>query len=147
MPDLTGMTMDEARAELTRLELEFSGQTLEDAPRFEQNEVVSTNPAAGATVNKGDGVTLTIATGSVNVPDVTGKTEADALDILQREYGFTVTIDRQYSNDQPNGYVAGQTPQSGLASGGSTVTIVVSRGEEPVTEPEPEPDPGGGADG
>ncbi len=147
LPDLTGMTEAEARAELTRLELEFSGQTLEDAPRFDQNEVVSTNPAAGATVKKGDGVTLTIATGSVNVPDVTGETEADALDMLQREYGFTVTIEREYSNDQPSGYVAGQTPQSGLVRGGSTVTIVVSRGEEPVPDPEPEPDQGGGEDG
>lgn len=99
------------RADSTRARVQWA--TLEDAPRFDQNEVVSTNPAAGATVKKGDGVTLTIATGSVNVPDVTGQTEADALDMLQREYGFTVTIEREYSNDQPSGYVAGQNEQIG----------------------------------
>jgi beta-lactam-binding protein with PASTA domain/predicted Ser/Thr protein kinase len=70
----------------------------------------------------------------VKVPGVTGEDEVTATLALQRA-GFEVDVDR-IAKEQPQGTVIEQDPSGGeLADEGSTVTLAVSLGPEPVTVP------------
>jgi beta-lactam-binding protein with PASTA domain/predicted Ser/Thr protein kinase len=70
----------------------------------------------------------------VKVPGVTGEDEVTATLALQRA-GFDADVDR-IVKEQPEGTVIEQDPAGGeLADEGSTVTLVVSLGPEPVAVP------------
>lgn len=68
----------------------------------------------------------------VNVPNVMGMVQEQAINELE-DAGFTAKVEEQYSTDDDKGNVIDQTPKGGsTAEKGSTVTIVVSQGAEPV---------------
>ncbi|MCW2526145.1 MAG: spk [Pseudonocardiales bacterium] len=99
--------------------------------------VVTTTPAGGAEVKKGDVVTVVVSTGPpiINVADVTGKVEADATKTLT-DAGFKVTSAPTFSDTVPAGVVISQnpvanTPQRKFA----TITITVSKGQDLVEVP------------
>ena len=71
----------------------------------------------------------------VEVPGVVGQTEDRATEALEGA-GFEVEVDREFNEDVPRQEVFEQDPQAGeRVDRGSTVTITVSRGEEPVPVP------------
>ncbi|RYV50600.1 penicillin-binding protein [Pengzhenrongella frigida] len=91
-------------------------------------------PAAGT--NEVDGV-------KVGIPNVAGKSEADARAIL-RNAGFNVnTSPDQVPSTAPAGTVASTTPGSGArVAKGSVVTLVLSNGQPPAAAPaDPAADP------
>ncbi|GGO13268.1 putative serine/threonine-protein kinase [Microbispora rosea subsp. aerata] len=73
----------------------------------------------------------------VTVPTVTNQTKAAAEKAL-KEAGFKVTFGpEEYNSDVPKGAVVSTDPDGGEeADRGSTVTVIVSKGEEKVTIPE-----------
>ncbi len=68
----------------------------------------------------------------VAVPDVVGKTEAEARSLITSA-GLTVgTVTQEYSDSIPAGKVISQTPSAGTqVNAGSAVNIVVSKGTKP----------------
>lgn len=79
-------------------------------------------------------VTLTVSLGAV--PDVTGKTVADATTTLQG-VGLTVGAQQErYDDDVPKGQVISSEVEGSPAVRGSTVDLVVSRGPTPITLPD-----------
>lgn len=69
----------------------------------------------------------------VEVPDVVGETQANGTTTLEGE-GFVVAVATAYSNVVPAGTIISQDPAGGeFAAVGSTVTITVSLGEQPVS--------------
>ena len=54
----------------------------DDNPEFPQGQVTKTDPAEGTSVSAGSTVTLFVSTGNVLVPDVVGKTKAEATALL-----------------------------------------------------------------
>jgi membrane peptidoglycan carboxypeptidase len=75
------------------------------------------------------------------VPDVVGKSEADATTTLQNA-GYQVAV-RKTNRADPKGQVVNQSPR-GAALPGGTITIYVSTGYVPPAQPEQPPDPSGG---
>jgi eukaryotic-like serine/threonine-protein kinase len=72
---------------------------------------------------------------AVRVPDVVGEREDDAVETLE-DAGFEVDIERDFNPDERPGFVFEQDPQAGdEVDANSTVTITVSRGEEPEAVP------------
>ena len=71
------------------------------------------------------------------VPDVTGKTVAEATTILD-DSGFRVgTVTRQYSDTVEEGKVISQDPTSGMKRDrNTTVNLIVSQGAETLTVPD-----------
>ncbi|HAO34407.1 MAG TPA: serine/threonine protein kinase, partial [Candidatus Competibacteraceae bacterium] len=77
-----------------------------------QGEIISQNPAAGASVAPGSAVALVVSSGpeSVTVPSVVGQTQTAAADAL-KQVGLTVgTITRENSATVPAGTVISQNP-------------------------------------
>jgi serine/threonine-protein kinase len=92
-------------------------------------QVISTDPAAGSSVEKGSTVTIIVSTGveQVTVPGVVGQTENNATSTLQSR-GLDVRVETTTlgAGDPNVGRVTAQDPASGArAAKGSTVTITV----------------------
>jgi serine/threonine-protein kinase len=85
VPSLTGKTFEQAAAALQQL-----GLTAVRADAFSdtvpKDQVISTSPAAGGSVDRGGKVTVSISKGPdlVIVPDVTGKSVSDATATMQQ---------------------------------------------------------------
>ncbi|MEY2397183.1 MAG: eukaryotic-like serine/threonine-protein kinase [Actinomycetota bacterium] len=95
----------------------------------DSGNVISQDPPAGSEAAKGANVTITVSSGAekVNVPDVTGETEATARDDLTTA-GFKVTVVHQATvTPSDDGTVIDENPNGGTsATKGSTVTITVA---------------------
>jgi serine/threonine-protein kinase len=96
--------------------------------------VAAQSPVGGEQTVKGGTVAIVVSTGPeslISVPDVVGKSEADAKSALEAA-GFAVQTTSQPSADVPKGSVIAQLPVSGSkAPPGSTVVIAVSSGTPP----------------
>ncbi len=91
-----------------------------------QGRVVGTDPPAGTMLARDTEVTLLISTGPplVNVPDVRGKTSADAVSILTGA-GLSVRVSFRNVPPPQEGTVLDQTPSGGQAAPLSFVNITV----------------------
>ncbi len=78
----------------------------------------------------------TLSGEQVDVPDVIGRSEAQATKTL-KDAGFVVNVKDTYSDDVSTGFVARQSPGEGTKlKKGATVTIWVSRGPQTLQLPD-----------
>ena len=139
VPDLSNMTAEQARSELSSMGLQAQAGTAEYSDTVDKDRVARQEPAAGSSVPKNSVVTYYLSLGKqgTEVPNVVGSTEGSATTTLSNA-GFNVTSETTYSDSVPSGQVISQTPNAGeLANDGATVHLVVSAGPDPATQ-EPE---------
>jgi serine/threonine-protein kinase len=106
-------------------------------PTVKKGYVISQDKQADTLITTGTPVTLTVSKGveRVTVPDVKGKTQADATQLLTAA-GFSVSAQGVDNETVPAGQVISQTPAGGTkADKGSTVKITVSNGPPKVKVP------------
>ncbi|MBI4897792.1 MAG: Stk1 family PASTA domain-containing Ser/Thr kinase [Actinobacteria bacterium] len=122
VPEVTGLDLEDAR---TRLEKDgFSVEVTEKDGSDDEGKVLKQTPSAGGKADDGSTVTLTVASGSNDVPDVTGLSEQDATAELE-DAGFRVDVTQTEVSDlEDDGKVANQDP-TGRAKVGTTVSIEV----------------------
>lgn len=137
--DLVGMTEAEASKVLGRLGL--VPQVRRDFnDRVVEGKVYDTDPKGTSEVRAGKSVVLWVSQGTqpVTVPDVVGKELAAAQKELQGA-GFSLSeAKEEFSEVIPKGEVMAQVPIGGSqAAKKSSVSLVVSKGKEPVTEMQP----------
>lgn len=108
-----------------------------------EGHVVSQSLEQGSKVEKGSTIRLVVSKGwnpengteevDVNVPNFVGETYERTLE-LARQAGFLILVkERVYSDEYPRDTVTWQDPgEGGLLRKGSTITIIVSLGEETV---------------
>lgn len=131
MIPVVGLEVEEARKALVALglkaELEY-----EESDEYDAGTVMNASLAAGAEVDKGTLVTLTVSSGTegIEVPDVTGMTYENALSTLTGS-GFVVDRAETYSSTVEKGNVVSQNPAGDTkAPKGSSITVNVSIGKE-----------------
>lgn len=141
MPNVTGKEEDIAKDEI------LSAVESEAAMEYEFNDdipvgiVLKQQPSKGVKVNKGDKVTLTISKGEepkmVVVPNVQGKTEAEAKKEIEALGLVVGAITNAESDTVEKGIVITQTVKAGEeVSKNSIVALVISKGKAEVV-PEP----------
>ena len=138
MPDLTELPEADAIDALTEAGLDYDRSVDEFNTEVDEGLVIRTEPEALAMVAKGTRVVLYVSKGTekVQVPDVTGKTLADATKDLQAA-GLKVTSAEEFSETVPKGRVISQTPDGDVyVDAGSTVKLTVSKGEEIIIVPD-----------
>jgi beta-lactam-binding protein with PASTA domain/tRNA A-37 threonylcarbamoyl transferase component Bud32 len=136
VPDVVGLTFEEAIEELDGADLEW--QRREVFSRKPDGEVVKQNPAAEEEVVVGTTVVLNVSKGRqmVEVPNVLDQSEDSARAEL-REAGLQAEVVFAPSSEIEEGNVALQDPGPGEeAPRGSTVTLTVSTGPATVTVPD-----------
>lgn len=128
---VVGMHVDEAKKALL-------DQGLVPEIRYEVNEsydagtVLRASVQDGLLIDKGSNVILTVAEAAegVKVPSVTGKSQAEATSMLEKE-GFVVNVTESHDQTVEKGVVISQSPEADtMASAGSSITIRVSLGAE-----------------
>ena len=132
VPDLKGLTFDEAKEQLNAKGLGIKNAGTVASDKYDEGQIVSQTPDAltKAEANTTVEVTLSSGKGEVSVPSVTGMDETTAYNTLTNS-GFTPVKDYAYSADVAQGNVIEQSPNAGsLAKAGDNVKIVISRGEE-----------------
>jgi serine/threonine-protein kinase len=138
VPRLAGKDVETARAALIDVGLEVAAKTKAVySQTIAKGKVVGTDPPAGRRLKPETSVTLIVSKGKepVEVPNVTGKKQ-DAAEKILRDAGFVVDVQRVFSDTVKVGVVAEQSPSSGTADKGSTITIKVSKGPDVVTVPD-----------
>ena len=141
VPDVRGMTFDEAKAELKKYDLGIK-EAAEEEPsnEYAKGEIKSQDPGVGERVAKNSTVTVVISSGEAaektTVPNVVDRSEADAEKILQDANLKVTKGEPQYSDTIAEGNVISSDPTAGTeVDEGTSVTIVVSLGKEEVTVP------------
>jgi eukaryotic-like serine/threonine-protein kinase len=134
-PDLTGKTEAEATALLKKAGLLLGKVDTGFSDTIAEGQVMAQSPKAGARVEKGGAIDITISGGAqqLKVPDVTNNTVDAATSILENA-GFKVERFDDYNETIAKDHVIKQSPIAGeKAAKGATVTITVSKGSSKVT--------------
>jgi eukaryotic-like serine/threonine-protein kinase len=144
VPGVVGQSRDDAAALLGDRGFEVATTEREDE-KADAGTVLAQTPLGGVRSPKGSTVTLVIARKPPKraVPDVAGKTLAEATAILGRA-GFRVTAQEQDVTDQTqDGRVVRQSPSAGRqVRRGAEVTLVIGRFTQPATPTTPAPPSG-----
>ena len=131
VPDLSGMTQDQARSTLKGVGLELGNVTSVDSEK-EKDRIVEQDPATGTKVKKGTTVGVSISSGKpaqVEIPTVVGMGRDDA-EAQLKALGLTVTVE-EVAGNQPAGQVLSVEPGEGSkVEKNSTVKLKVSKGSQ-----------------
>jgi serine/threonine-protein kinase len=130
VPSVAGKPQAEATKELEAAGFKVSVQKV-NSDKVEEGLVVHSEPGAGTTATKGSTVTLFVSRGPklVKVPVVVGSQRRAAVEAI-RSRGLVPSVSEE-EDAAPKGQVLRQSPSAGTqVEPGSTVTIVVSSGEE-----------------
>src|SRR5699024_5857319 len=131
VPDVSGMSQDQARQTLEGQGFDPGGFSVEttDQAGFDKGEVVGTDPEAGTKAAPDDPITIILATGNVELPDLVGMDLEKAQGVLN-DLGLTASITKQEDEGDPD-LVLKQQPEAGTVGGDTVVELVVS-----IPEPE-----------
>jgi beta-lactam-binding protein with PASTA domain/tRNA A-37 threonylcarbamoyl transferase component Bud32 len=139
VPQLVALTsVDAARIALQDANLAL-GAVKEKNSQQPPGYVLSQDPAEGTQIDAGSKVNITVSSGLVKVPKVTGSSQAQARSDLAQA-GFDVQVVELEDGSVSAGTVLAQSPQAGeLLAQGSVVTITVATAPPPQPTFEPQP--------
>ena len=140
VPDVRGMSEEDARALLNKKRLGIHVVTRKESKKYKAGKISKQTPEAGEKVSKHTKIEVVVSSGLVGskkaIPDVRGMSETEAQNELE-EAGFKVTSSFQYDDSVESGKVISTTPEAGTkAEKGSTVTMLVSQGSNKKTVPD-----------
>jgi serine/threonine-protein kinase len=144
VPDFTNKLFTDAQATATTLGIEVVQDKTEVNPSKAVGIVTAQDPAAGTKIDRGGQVKLTVVIGAdtVPVPDLRGKTVAQAVGLLVTAGLTPGTQTDAFDPIVAAGLIVSQQPSPGLvANKGTAVDYVVSKGPEPSPSPSPTPTP------
>ncbi|MFG3704272.1 Stk1 family PASTA domain-containing Ser/Thr kinase [Micromonospora sp. NPDC047670] len=138
VPDVVGKEFELAEVDLLDAKLVVAKGT----PRYDDNlpagVVVDTNPKVGTEVKPGDKVTVVLSKGKapISVPNLVGKSLAEARTILA-QLGLVLVEPPTYKDsDKPRDEILGQSPTDGTGvERGAKVTLELSKGPPLVPVP------------
>jgi serine/threonine-protein kinase len=135
VPSTAGTTTAEAEEELEGAGFKSEVESVHSED-VEEGLVIHSKPSGGETATRGTSVLLTVSSGPrlATVPVLAGTQRSVAVQQI-RGRGFTPSVEEEESA-KPSGEVIRQTPNAGSQlPAGSTVSIVVSKGEAKATVP------------
>ncbi|UJH71300.1 Stk1 family PASTA domain-containing Ser/Thr kinase [Ornithinimicrobium sp. INDO-MA30-4] len=139
VPELSGLTVDQARTALTEANLTLGTPTDAFDPEVPTGQILSVDPAVGAEISPAVAVNVTVSAGPepITIPSVVGSPQDEARQSLEGA-GFTVEIadDTVRDNDVEEGSIASQSPDSGTGFADDVITLTVSEGPETVEVPD-----------
>lgn len=130
-PDITGLDFAAAEAALQAAGFVVGTVTYDYSGAAPAGQIINQDPAAGLELPAGSTINLVVAAEPSIVPNVVGKTEAEAADLLAAAGLVVGSVSQVYSDTAPAGQVLQQSvaPGSSVAPG-TAVNLVLSRGKE-----------------
>lgn len=138
VPNVVGYEVTQAETLLNDAELGVT-HAYAYSDDVEKDHVIEQEPGATQMVAKGTKIKITISNGpeskDATVPDLRGKTQAEASAALQNVNLNLGNVTEEYSDTYEAGQVIAQSTSSGSSlPEGSSVDITISKGSEPTTE-------------
>jgi serine/threonine-protein kinase len=135
IPDVTGKTVDDARADLTKAGFQVKLDVAETSSSIAPDSVIRTIPAVDGVADKGSVVHIVPSKG-VAIPNVANLLQQDAYAQLTRA-GLVPVIETEASDTIPAGSVTRTDPPFGTEGigAGSEITMFVSTGSSKVNVP------------
>jgi eukaryotic-like serine/threonine-protein kinase len=130
VPSTAGLSQEEATEKLEEAGFEAGFERI-NSKQVDEGLVIRSEPGGGTTATKGSTVTLFVSRGPklTKVPALVGSQRGAAVERL-RGRGLEPSVSEEESSS-PEGQVVSQSPDAGSeVEAGSTVSIVVSSGEE-----------------
>ena len=130
IPLMTNYTRDDARD--TLMDLGFAAENIDFDVKHSadvlKDQVVDTDPAAGIEVSPTSQITVYLASGFVELPDLKGMSEAEARAALQG-LKLVADITDPVETDDPNmvGKVVNQSRTAGLVEQGATIALTIGQ--------------------
>ena len=140
VPNVVGMTEDEAKKTLNKKGLGFKVVAREESKKYEEGTVSKQKTEAGKRVAKNTTIQVVVSSGligdEITVPDVSNMSESEAQKALE-DAGFEkITSDVAYSDSVAEGDVIGTTPAANAkATKDTEIVMKVSKGSEKKTVP------------
>jgi eukaryotic-like serine/threonine-protein kinase len=139
VPGVIGLSQEEAESAIVAEGLEV-GEVSTDFSDQPEGTVIAQDPAPGTEVDRGSAVSLVVSEGpaTVAVPDVLCQDKASARAEVQGEELEYSEGGKTFSDecDGAVGVIIEQNPAPGTqVAPGTTVTVIVSRGPEPIETP------------
>ncbi len=134
IPNLIGLSPDEARSALEEVGLQLSAGGPQEQVVGDDNQlgkVISSNPPVGQRVPEGSTVTITVGVEpeTIDVPNVVGTDVEQARSNIEGA-GLSAQV-REVDSADPQGRVLAQDPAGGTeVEAGTAVTLEVSRGNQ-----------------
>jgi eukaryotic-like serine/threonine-protein kinase len=144
VPSFVGKTLPEAQALAAQNEITVTQVAVAQASGQTANTVLSQDPPAGAKIDKGGVVKLTLVAGlaTVTVPDLRGRTETEAFNLLAAAKLTIGTRTEAFDPVIPLGQIIRQNPAGGVLVNEQTpIDYELSKGPEPSASPSPTPTP------
>jgi beta-lactam-binding protein with PASTA domain/6-phosphogluconolactonase (cycloisomerase 2 family) len=134
VPNVVGSTQAAATTAITGAGLTVGSVSMQASNTVAAGSVISQNPAAGASVASGSAVNLTVSSGAgtIAVPDVVGKSQADATTAITGAGLAVGTVTQASSASVAKGNVISSAPAAATqVAPGSNVNLTVSSGPSP----------------
>ncbi len=132
VPNLVGMTSSLAVQSLADIGITSPDITYQYSDQ-DKGDVIAQSPNSGQQAIPGETtVTLVVSSGieKVTVPDLTGKTKAEATKALS-DLGLTMTTTEEYSDTVKEGSVISNDQTNQEVKKGTAIAVVLSKGKEP----------------
>jgi serine/threonine-protein kinase len=130
VPQVANLAADEAKRTLANRNIKFTEKAA-FSDSISEGFAIGTNPPAGTELEKDAVVTLLISNGSrpIELPDLRGRTQQDAEKIV-RDLGLKTDVEEKDVDDESfQGRVVEQDPGPGNVTAGSTVRLIVGKGQ------------------
>jgi len=129
VPDLAGLTQDDARVNLQARGLVLQISSRRPDKYAAPGTIITQSLLPGTKVERGTAVPVVLASDLPTVPDVKGRSAAEAT-LLLEQAGFKIAVGDPVPHDSvPKGQIASQVPSADTQlEPGRTVTVVISDG-------------------
>ena len=139
VPQLEGLTVEEARTALENNGLQLGNVSEEDSPEQDKGKIIRSNPGLASSAEKGSKVDVVVASGKVTLPDLRGKSLDEAQNTL-RDLKLSATLEPKESA-RPENTILRTSPGAGKVDQGATITLTYAIPKpEPTTTTDPETD-------
>ena len=130
VPDVVGMTKEDAEAKLKDVGLEMTVSRERFSEKNPAGTVDKMRTEAGETVKSGDVVDVILSKGAGSIVPSMGSLTGEEATNLLIAVKLNPVIEEQYSNDVEKGYIISYSDSGKTLPEGSDVTLIVSKGPE-----------------
>ena len=142
VPDLSGMTLEQAEEKLKELDLALGKTNTEYSDSVAKDKIIDQDPREKEKVQAGSEVDVTVSLGkeepetkNVTIPNFVGSYEEDAISTARENNLVVNKIDYEYSDDYEKGIVISQSiPKGTQVAEQTSIDFVVSNGKDPNKE-------------
>ena len=138
IPYLIGKTIKEATKELSQIGIELIVVEEEGTDKYPPDTIIAQEPRAGEKIKEDRQIKVKISTEpeKIEVPDLVGLTEKEALKILERK-GLTLKILEEKNSIMEKGLIIEQKPEGNMAiQEGEEISVIISSGPIMITVPD-----------